>query len=366
MKSENITLYFRNAGSDKVYQAVLKEENGGYVVEFAFGRRGSTLQSGTKTQSPIEYEKAKKIYDKLIAEKTSKGYSPGEEGTLYIGTSKEERISGVQCQLLNPITEEELSNYVKDPIWCFQEKFDGKRMLVRRSSEGKIEGINRKGLVVGIPSSIEQATSLLEEIFVLDGEAIGDKLYVFDLLHYESNDDKIGDVRSLQYSERLKLMMKIKSKLTNNFIEIITTVTTEAEKKEFINQMKREGKEGIVIKKLDALYEAGRPSSGGNQLKYKFTETLSAIVLKLNDKRSVSVGLINQEGKTVDAGNVTILPNFPIPKVGDIIEVRYLYAHPQSGKLYQPIYLGVRDDIEQSACLTSQLKYKAVIDEEEN
>lgn len=366
MKSENITLYFRNASSDKVYQAVLKEQAEGYVVEFAFGRRGSTLQAGTKTQSPIEYEKAKKIYDKLVAEKMAKGYSPGEAGTLYVGTDKEERISGVQCQLLNPIDEEELSHYINNPKWGFQEKFDGKRMLIRRTSEGKMEAINRKGLIVGAPTSIEETVIQMDGTFILDGEAIGDKLYAFDLLHYESIDNSIGDTRNLSYSSRLDFMQLLKNKLAGTAIEIISIVTTTAEKEMFVNQMRSEGKEGIVIKNLDSPYQAGRPSSGGNQLKYKFTKTLSAIVLKVNDKRSVTMGLINELGKIVDAGNVTILPNFPIPEVNAIIEVRYLYAHQQSGKLYQPIYLGTRDDIEREACLTSQLKYKTVIDEEES
>jgi len=43
--------------------------------------------------------------------------------------------------------------------------------------------------------------------------------------------------------------------------------------------------------------------------------------------------------------------------VDSIIEVRYLYAY-KGGNLYQPTYLGVRDDISFEDCLISQLKYK--------
>lgn len=365
MGLESVTLYFRNATSDKVYQAVLKEQGEGYMVEFAFGRRGSTLQTGTKTQTPIEYDKAKKIYDKLVAEKMAKGYSPGADGTPYIGTDSADRVSGVQCQLLNPIDEQELSQYIKSSDWCFQEKFDGKRMLIRGNFEAKIEAINRKGLIVGLPESIEQGLSNLEAVFILDGEAVGDKLYVFDVLHYQAQNYNAGNIRNWEYSARLELMPVIKKQLSGNAIELVNTIITEVEKEKFLTQMKNDGKEGIVIKRLDAPYSAGRPASGGHQLKYKFTETLSAIVLKVNDKRSVSMGLINEVGKVVDAGNVTILPNFPIPSVNDIIEVRYLYAHPQSGKLYQPIYLGKRDDIDREACRTSQVKYKASTDEDD-
>src|SRR3989338_4820133 len=105
MTNESITLYYRKDGSDKVYKASLEACNGGsgYVVLFAYGRRGSTLQTWTKTTSPQPYEAAKKIYDRLIQEKTGKGYTPGEYGTPYKHTHLEQRDSGIRCQLLNPI-----------------------------------------------------------------------------------------------------------------------------------------------------------------------------------------------------------------------------------------------------------------------
>jgi predicted DNA-binding WGR domain protein len=70
---ENITLYFRSGPSDKVYQASIQPKDAGYLVHFAYGRRGSTLSTGSKTQTPVEYQIAKGIYDKLIREKTREG-----------------------------------------------------------------------------------------------------------------------------------------------------------------------------------------------------------------------------------------------------------------------------------------------------
>jgi bifunctional non-homologous end joining protein LigD len=35
-----------------------------------------------------------------------------------------------------------------------------------------------------------------------------------------------------------------------------------------------------------------------------------------------------------------------------------LYAFAESGSVYQPIYLGRREDIERGECVTVQLKYK--------
>ena len=38
------------------------------------------------------------------------------------------------------------------------------------------------------------------------------------------------------------------------------------------------------------------------------------------------------------------------------MEVRYLYAFRQSGAVYQPVYLGEREDIEPAECTVSQLQ----------
>ena len=103
--TEKVTLYFRQGASDKVYQAALEPSGPGYVVNFAYGRRGSTLQTGTKTAQPVGYDEAKKIFDKLISEKSAKGYTPGEDGTPYQHTDQQQRSTGVFPQLLNAIDE---------------------------------------------------------------------------------------------------------------------------------------------------------------------------------------------------------------------------------------------------------------------
>ena len=63
---ETITLYFKQGSSDKVYQAAIESKDGGHIVTFAYGRRGTTLSTGTKTQAPVDYATAKGIYLSLI------------------------------------------------------------------------------------------------------------------------------------------------------------------------------------------------------------------------------------------------------------------------------------------------------------
>ena len=72
--SDSIDLYFCEDNSDKEYHASIEPDGDGYVVNFAYGRRGGNLKEGTKTPEPVDYETAKKIYDKLVESKLAKGY----------------------------------------------------------------------------------------------------------------------------------------------------------------------------------------------------------------------------------------------------------------------------------------------------
>jgi bifunctional non-homologous end joining protein LigD len=78
---DSISLFFREGTSDKVYEAQIVPQGDGFVVSFAYGRRGAKLTKGTKTPTPVSRAKAEEIYSKLVTEKTDKGYStdaPGE------------------------------------------------------------------------------------------------------------------------------------------------------------------------------------------------------------------------------------------------------------------------------------------------
>jgi bifunctional non-homologous end joining protein LigD len=357
--SKSITLYFRDGSSDKCYQAQIEPKGAGFVVNFAFGRRGSTLQTGTKTAQPVDYQAALKVYEKLINEKMAKGYTPGQDGTPYQGTQREALATGVFPQLLNSIDQDRAEGLIADEDWWMQEKFDGRRILIRRDGDGVI-GINRKGLAVALPQPIvEQAMITGGRTWLMDGEAVGDAYFAFDLLEQDG-----VDLRKEPYSRRLADLHRALESAGNGPIVLVQTACSAATKRELLAQFRRENREGAVFKRCDAPYTPGRPASGGNQLKLKFTATASCIVARANGtKRSVALVLLDG-GKRVAVGNVTVPANQPIPKAGSVIEVRFLYAYP-GGSLFQPVCLGVRDDIDPEACTLDQLKWKAGEDDGE-
>ena len=348
---KNITLYYREGSSDKMYQAAIEPKDSGYIVTFAYGRRGSTLNTGTKTSTPVNYDEAQRIYQKLIKEKTAKGYTPGESGTRYQSTGMAGRSSGISCQLLNAITEDQLAGLIANPAYWLQEKFDGRRMLVRKSGH-TITGINRLGLMVALPAPLIADAMAYEGDFLLDGESIGDVLHAFDLLSLDGH-----DLRCLGFGERYLKLMNLLASFQHRHIALVRSACLPRHKQAMFDELKAQNKEGVVFKNIDASYTPGKPASAGPQLKFKFCETASFIVTKANAKRSVSLILFHGD-KVVSAGNVTIPGNHDIPLAGSVVECRYLYAFPESGCIYQPVYLGVRDDIPSKECTTDQLKYK--------
>lgn len=356
MINESITLYYREAASDKVYSVILEEKDGGFVVNFAFGRRGSTMQTGTKTNSPVPFEKAKAIFDKLVREKMAKGYTPGADGTPYAHTTSEQRDTGLRCQLLNPVDEAQAQKLLDDPAWWLQEKYDGKRVLVRKDTSGAVIGINRKGLTIGLPEPIVAQAQHISGTFVIDGECIGDKLFTFDCLEREGI-----EVAGFPYSKRHEILMGFVGK---GAIECAPTAAGPGNKRDLFQLLKGGNREGVVFKHANAPYTAGRPASGGTQVKFKFVTTGSFIVAKVNaGKRSVALEVLDDTGKHVSVGNVTIPANQKVPGVGTIVECRYLYMFP-GGSLFQPVLLGVRDDLEPNSCGIQQLKYKRGEEEE--
>ena len=338
-------LYFRESGSDKEYHARIEAKDDGFVVNFAFGRRGAALSTGTKTAHPITLEAAAKIFEKIVAEKKAKGYTPSADGKAFAMTEKAGSVSGLLPQLLNPIDEADAAHYLTDDAWVMEEKRDGRRLMVRVAA-GIVEGANRKGLLVSLPQKIENALKDGED-GVLDGELIGAKFYVFDVLSY-AGADKTG----LGYLDRVAVRNAIPFPDRAAVESVDTFVGTDAKTAAFQRFQQAEN-EGVVFKRHDAVYTVGRPPAGGTQIKYKFYATCSAVVGAVNAQRSVGLLL---EG--VNVGKVTIPANFTVPNVGDVVEVRYLNYNPQ-GALYQSVYLGVRDDIDAAECTLSQLKHKS-------
>jgi bifunctional non-homologous end joining protein LigD len=338
---------FTEGSSDKEYNVQLVKDGAGYQVPFQFGRRNGTLQNGSKTTSPVSLEEAEKIYQRVLKERAGKGYVADGTSKDFVPVPKTKETMGYVPQLLNEITLEQVNEFMTDDNYCFQEKKDGERRLADKKN-ADCRGGNKKGVCVPLPSKIANNLSKFEDI-ELDGEIIGEVLYVFDILRHEG-----ADCKTLAYKNRLATLGKCKF---GPSIVVVDTAYSTKDKKAMFARLLADEAEGVVVKDLRSKYSSGRPNSGGAALKYKYYATATCRVsMKTPSKRSVQVSVL-VDGVFEDVGAVTIPANYEVPQVGELVEVRYLYAY-KGGSLYQPTYLGPRTDVDESDAKVEQLKYK--------
>ena len=344
---KTIDLYFREGGSDKVYMVAIEQEGSGYVVNFQYGRRGSTLVTGSKTDRPVSYDKALAVFGKLVNEKMKKGYKEATNGkAVSMANPVVARETGVKPMLLNEIDEKDIDKYINDPDWCAQEKYDGvRRMLIKTGND--VVGTNRKGLSIPLSKDIIQQlqNTLPQRNYILDGEAIGDSVVIFDYPVFE-----------VPFKARYQALLD-DFRFDGVNLKLAPVAWTKEEKRALLTRLKKENAEGIVFKNIHSNYVPGRPNSGGDQLKFKFVATATCMVTGGN-LAGTSVSLAVFDGnKEIPVGNATVYPNMKTPKPGAIVEVRYLYYFP-GGSLFQPVLLGEREDMGKEDCTLKQLKHK--------
>lgn len=353
--------------SDKVYHVQLVEEAGGFRVTAQYGRRGGTLNRADKHHEAVPFAKAKGDFDTLIRSKLAKGYeytTPRPEPANVPAppvAKRQPTFTGVLPQLLNAIDLPEAERLICDPAFVAQEKHDGeRRMLVVEA--GEVYGLNRKGGVVEVPAIIAGFAKMIAlgdaSRLILDGEQIGDVLYVWDVLECRGN-----DLREQPLTDRLHALQTLMSfwcASGDTPIRMTTTATSLSAKRALLDSMVAKKKEGVVFKRASAPYTPGRPASGGDCLKYKLTASATVRVkARTKGKRSVALE-VTDGAQWFDVGNVTIPANHDVPVAGAIVECRYLYVAGVGGSLYQPVYLGVRTDQDEADCTLAQLKYKGM------
>jgi bifunctional non-homologous end joining protein LigD len=350
----HVRLTYTIPPSNKEYRADLVKSSDGWVVNFQYGRIGSTLNAGSKTQAPMAYAQARKVFDKLVEGKVKEGYiadATAPSASAYQAPVSTKQDTGARPQLLTVATWDDAYAMLDDAGWCLQAKHDGKRIFVFADASG-IYGANRKGEKVSLPNSIVAWANAKRErgdakSFTLDGELVGEIYFIFDLTMLNGT-----ATTERTYSERLSLLARY---FRTTSSEVVMSETAVGKNKlDLLKRLQRANAEGAVFKRLDAKYEAGRLPT---QYKLKFWETASFVVKSQNQGvRSIELGLLDADGQTVNGwGSCTIPTNYPVPNVGAVVEVKYLYA---VDSIYQPQYKGERDDIDRAACVVGQIKFK--------
>lgn len=372
MPQKEVKLFFQEGNSDKVYYArVVPAGAGVYDVVVQWGRRGSTLQQGKKALK-VSLEKAEATVEKLKREKMNKGYEelnasskpaevapPMGEGSGSKATGVRKRVGRV-AQLLNPVDSHEVEALLASDAVVAQQKLDGTRVLCH-VVDGEVLPTNRSGQKTAMGGGVLKGLIHLPNGTVVDGEVVkndGEEIYwLFDVLEFAGE-----DVSGETYEQRFARLSDELEPGLSEPVRVLETAWTKAQKRTLYERLQASGAEGIVFKQKRAPWSAGRPSSGGTQLKCKFVSSADVVLVEnagnayrmqvyeggtLRDVGKVFSGTTNESRAELDA---------QLEKGKRVVaEVRYLYATDDLN-LFQPVFVRARTDKAEKRCTLDQLK----------
>jgi bifunctional non-homologous end joining protein LigD len=265
-------------------------------------------------------------------------------------------VVGPPAQLLTPIDDGEVDAFLDDDAWVAQQKLDGIRIVATVQAK-RILPTNRDGQESdNVSAELLSGLDALPEGSVVDGEVLDGNYWLFDLLRLGDR-----DVTALGVVERWELLDEVSPGLTGD-VQVLALARGKKAKRALYDTLVGKAAEGIVFKRADAPYKAGRPSSGGPQRKHKFIKSCDVIITENagnaytmvvldNGKRfvvgKVFAGTTNESRKELDS----LLADGEEP----VCEVQYLYA-TDDDQLYQPVFVRLRTDKGGAGCTRAQLK----------
>lgn len=258
---------------------------------------------------------------------------------------------------------------IDDPAWIAQQKFDGVHCVVV-IEDGEVSFLGTVGTPLAHAASKLVLPAIEEELrngglglvkdvkcCILDAELIPStgRLHIFDMpfLQWKGQEPQVVPGDSLQVRLETLAHMGPWYKLT-----VVETAHVRSVKAGLLADVRASGAEGVVFKRLDAPYEPG--DRVAHQLKAKIYKTADVIVLARNRGGACNavLGAYDEVGMMVEIGQCSMLgkEHDLAVEVGDVVEVKYLYATPPAMRMYgPPDFLRVRTDKLDADCLVSQL-----------
>ena len=347
------TLHCGTGGSDKLY--IVQIEAVGPLLEVCgfSGRRGSTLTrqlKGTYLNALL----AQTVADNLVQEKLKKGYreliSPS---TLLVtaiaqsgATSADDEVAfeAAKAVISLPTGVETVEDIAK---WAtkrgmksvfLQQKMDGERVqLVVKKGVPMAWSRNRRPLTIHAPE-------WLPDGLYLDAELVDGELHPFQVY---GTAQVVTNGLGLDYLAHLHLRKWV------GFTELLVDENFEAGLVAYGRQLALDGAEGFIVRDPDAPLKDGRDPG---VLKLKFTATADVLLHNTERERVARMSVVLSSlngGPLHHVGDVT-LPAGATVLDGYIAEVRYLYK-TEDGKLQQPVFLRLRDDLAVADCTLEKL-----------
>jgi bifunctional non-homologous end joining protein LigD len=341
--------------SDKEYFLQVEKAGNLFVVNFQFGRRGGPYQTGTKTKEPVPLEDAIVVYNKMVRERQSKGYTQSVttdtpmQAIVQVTAGTPKNRTPYMAELPEEISQEEADNLLRNERFLLQRKEDGQHMeAAKLTKDGPVVGYNKKGEEKPLPKAIAEALEPLGDTFHFDGEVVKDKYILFDIFELDGL-----VVTQEEYGYRLTVCRTAEG--ASPHIKVVETWSGTKEKTAAMALLKQCRAEGVVFKDKRAKWHAGE---SGQHKKFKFVKMATCKVTALGHKGKENATLaLLKDGKWVEVGRASMIGKDKRIAVGSLVEVCFLYA-TEGGRLYQPRIKELRDDVAEADCtFERQLKH---------
>ncbi len=278
----------------------------------------------------------------------------------------------MKAQLATPLEHVHVKQYVQSDQWWVEQKLDGQRFLVL-VADGEISAFNRNGVEMTLPEQIATDFASFktdDTMWHFDGELVDGEYHIFDVLW--AGDTCEGGMTGKPFEQRRNRLEKIFSFWEPDHCHLVRCAKTETEKADLIVKLERECSEGAVLKKRTATYNV-HGKRVKTWLKLKFVQCADVVVMELErggKPQAVTIGMMQDNvwfPKSVDikleeVAGCKVPANLEL-EVGDVLEVRYLYA-TNDNKLTQPIFVRKRTDkLPEECTMSDQLKFssKAIV-----
>ena len=358
-----------NSSGGKIYQLQIVEVgNDEYEVRYEHGARYGNQRTGLKTPKPVSLFEAKAVLESEHALRLKKDYKPeGTSTSTSTSTSAPTNTAptpepikvaptttSVNRSFTQPLFQiyvDQKEEKIKDKNFAMQQKHDGERRVVD-ADLGEVKGYGRYEREKPLTDDIIQ--SFLGKSITVDCEAVGKKLYVFDILSVDKK-----NLREKSFKARYKILEEVIAKIDNPNIILVEAFFTMTAKRKAYKALEDQNAEGVVFKDIRSKYVAATDATqSAGQFKLKFYASASFLVLgHTTGKSSVELGVSTPDFKIRSVGKVTIPPNTQMPNVGAVVDCRYLYAYPGGG-LAQPTFERVRGDVLPEHCSEERLQFK--------
>lgn len=333
-------------------------ETNGTEVTVYWGRIGTAGQS--KTHHFASSVEAAEFAMKQADSKRVKGYvDVGQPAIkMHVGQSRPAFNPPPQhapvpapfgAQLAEAFDMQHIGQLIVSDDWAIEQKLDGHRLLLQGTGTG-VKPLNRNGqpyAAKNLPLAL--GGMILPDGLIIDGELLdlgSLDLWAFDI---RSTD---GSVDAMSLDVRRDLLARVIDSLSLP-VHLLPQATGAADKQRLVEQAIAHNAEGVVCKHIPTGYTEGRSSAWR---KVKFVKSLDAVVtaVRADGKDAVTVALFDN-GQLVEVGKASLIGREPV-NVGDVIEVKYLYATDER-RLYQPVMVRRRTDKKAVECGIDQLVF---------